>query len=66
MQNRYKIADKVVEINSIYEEVHKYCSDYLTGEPADYSVTTTQTDIDFERDKSAHEDEIEGIPTRQY
>lgn len=66
MQNRYKIADKVVEINSIYEEVHKYCSDYLTDEPADYSVTTTQTDIDFERDKSAHEDEIEGIPTRQF
>lgn len=66
MQNRYKIADKVVEINSIYEEVHKYCSDYLTDEPADYSVTTTQTDIDFERDKSAHEDEIEGIPTRHF
>jgi len=63
---KYKIADKVVEVNSIYEEVHEYCSDYQTDEPADYSVTTTQADIDFERQKSAREDEIEGIPIRQF
>lgn len=63
---KYKIADKVVEVNSIYDEVHKYCADYLTDENAEYSVTTTQADIDFEREKSAHEDEIEGIPTRQF
>lgn len=63
---KYKIADKVVEVNSIYDEVHEYCSDYQTDEPADYSVTTTQADIDFEREKSAREDEIEGIPTRQF
>ena len=66
MVNRYKIADKVVEINSIYDEVHAYCADYLTDDPADYSVTTTQADIDFEREKSVREDEIEGIPTRQF
>ena len=63
---KYKIADKVVEVNSIYDEVHEYCSDYQTDEPADYSVTTTQADIDFEREKSAHEDEIEGIPVRHF
>ncbi len=63
---KYKIADKVVEVNSIYDEVHEYCADYLTDEPADYAVTTTQADIDFEREKSAREDEIEGIPTRQF
>ena len=63
---KYKIADKVVEVNSIYDEVHEYCSDYQTDEPADYSITTTQADIDFEREKSAREDEIEGIPIRQF
>ena len=66
MVNRFKIADKVVEVTSIYTEVHEYCADYLTDEPADYSVTTTQTDIDFERAKSTREDEIEGIPTRHF
>ena len=63
---KYKIADKVVEVNSIYDEVHEYCSDYLMDEPADYSVTTTQADIDFECEKSAREDEIEGIPVRHF
>jgi hypothetical protein len=66
MVNRYKIADKVVEVTSIYAEVHEYCTDYLTDEPADYSITTTQADIDFEREKSAHEDEVEGIPVRHF
>ena len=63
---KYKIADKTVEISSIYEEVHEYCADYLTDESADYSVTTTQADIDFEREKSAREDAVEGIPIRQF
>ena len=62
----YKIANKVVEVTSIHAEVHKYCADYLTDDQADYSVTTTQADIDFEREKSAREDEIEGIPTRHF
>lgn len=66
MVNRYKIADKVVEVNSIYDEVHAYCADYLTDAPSDYSVTTTQADIDFEREKSAREDAVEGIPTRRF
>ena len=47
---KYKIADKVVEVTSIHAEVHKYCADYQTDENVDYSVTTTQADIDFERD----------------
>ncbi|MBR1383517.1 MAG: hypothetical protein IJ555_06875 [Ruminococcus sp.] len=63
---KYKIADKVVEVNSIYDEVHEYCAEYLTDDQADYSVTTTQADIDYEREKSAREDEIEGIPVRQF
>ena len=63
---KYKIADKVVEVTSIYNEVHEYCSDYLTDENADYSVSLTQADIDYEREKSAREDEIEGIPIRHF
>ena len=63
---KYKIADKVVKVNSIYEEVHEYCAGYQTDVNADYSVTTTQADIDHEREKSAREDEIEGIPTRHF
>ena len=63
---KYKIADKVVEVTSIYNEVHEYCAEYQTDEPADYSVMTAQADIDYEREKSAREDEIEGIPVRRF
>ena len=42
----YKIADKNVEINSLYEEVHEYCKEYLTEEKPDYSVTINQNDIE--------------------
>ena len=63
MVNRYKIADKVVEINSIHAAVHEYCADYLTVDAADYSVTVTQADIDFERKKSANDAQIE-LPAR--
>ena len=62
----YKIADKVVAICSLYEDVHDYCADYQTDEFPDYTVTTTQADIDFEREKSAREDATLGIPLRQF
>lgn len=45
---KYKIADRVFEVTSLYEKVHTYCKDYLTDEPADFSLTTAQADIDFE------------------
>ena len=63
---KYKIADKVVSVTSIYDEVHEYCAEYQTDENADYSVMTAQADIDYEREKSAREDEIEGIPVRRF
>ena len=63
---KYKIADKVVSVTSIYNEVHEYCAEYQTDENADYSVMTAQADIDYEREKSAHEDEMEGIPVRRF
>ena len=66
MTRKYKIADKVVEVTSIYDEVHEYCSDYLTDEKSDYSISTTQADIEYEREKSVREDEIEGIPIRHF
>ena len=58
----YRIADRVVSVSSIYDEVHSYCRDYLTDEEAEYSVSTSQEDIDFERRKSDRENELEGLP----
>lgn len=66
VSNRYKIADRVVEIHSLYDEVHTYCAGYQTDETAEYSVTVSQEDIAFEREKSACEDKLQGIPARHF
>ena len=57
IRRRYKIAGKVVEINSIYEDVHEYCSKYLTDEMPDYTVTIEDSDIDYEIEMSKKEKE---------
>ena len=59
---KYKMADKVIEVTSIFEMVHDYCKDYVTDEPADFSVTITEDDIAFEKQKSDSEYAYEGLP----
>ena len=51
LTKNYKIGGKVVEVTSLYEEVHAYCKDYETDEAPDFCVTTTQQDIDFETER---------------
>jgi len=58
---KYKIAERVIEINSIYEDVHNYCKDYQTDAQADFSVTVTEQDIQFEKEKSTSEFAYEGL-----
>lgn len=48
----YKFADKTVEINSVFGKVHDYCKDYRTDDPADYSVTINEADIEVEKGRS--------------
>ena len=62
----YKMAGKVIEINSMFEQVQNYCKDYLTDEKADFSVTTDMDDIKYERKKSESEDICEGRPIREF
>ncbi len=58
--DKYKIADKVIEVTSIYMDVHEYCREYKTSEDPVFSVKTVQADIDFENEKSIREDKFEG------
>ncbi len=62
----YKIAEKVIEINSLFEDIHKQCAEYRFDGAPELVVTTVPEDIGFEREKSAREDELEGIPTRHF
>ncbi|NLT08930.1 MAG: hypothetical protein GXY08_05445 [Ruminococcus sp.] len=64
--NTYKMAGKVIQITSVHEKVHDYCKDYLSDEKPDFSVSTNQANIDFERKKSAREAVLEGHEVVNY
>ncbi len=67
MTRLYRIADRTIEIDSLYPHVHTLCKDYaVTDAPVDLSVHTTQADIDFERCRSAREDAREGFRAQPY
>ena len=59
---KYKMAEKVIEVSSLYEKVHNYCKGYETDEAADFSVSTSQADIDFEAQRELICAEREGRP----
>ncbi len=66
--NNFKIrlADKIIEISAIYKYITDYCKEYISTENPDFSVQVTQSDIDFEREKSKQEDIKENIPIRHF
>jgi serine kinase of HPr protein (carbohydrate metabolism regulator) len=61
-----ELAQKRIHITSFFESTMRYCKAYLCDGDADFSVVICQEDIDFERRKSAAEDELEGLPVTQY
>ena len=60
MTGTYKMAGKIIEINSLYKKVHDYCKEYSCVCEPDITVSITQADIDYERKKSAAADTAEG------
>lgn len=69
MTEIYRLADTIIRITSIYADVHRMCKDYkIDADRAsiDLDIVITQEDIDYERLKSAREDEFEGIPVRHF
>ena len=75
-----KLAGQYFEICPVCDYIREYCKDYIVdkavaqAESTDqngqtvphFCITTSQSDIDFEREKSAREDAKEGIPQRQF
>lgn len=56
-----QLATKNVTIQTLYESTITYCQDYSVTTPADFSVTTTDADILYERQKFVQESNIEGL-----
>lgn len=66
IQFTISIANKRIGISAQYESTRHFCRNYLHEGVPDLTVAVSQTDIDYERQKSAREDQLEGIPVRQF
>ena len=62
MTGKYKMAGMVIEVNSIFKDVHAYCADYITDEEPDFSVSISYEDIAAEKRRSDSEYAYEGLP----
>lgn len=62
MKFTVSLAGVNIEIKSIYGEVFDLCRDYVVDDAADFAVFIEPSDIEFERQKSMREAEMEHIP----
>ena len=60
MVGKYSLAGRVVQIESLYETVHKLCADYISEAMPDFCVRITQADIRSEEERSAIQSMREG------
>ena len=62
-----QIAGCTVDVTTLHHGTARYCKDYLVEKvgPADFSVATTQADIDYERLCVRRTEEAEGLAPRQ-
>lgn len=61
-----RLANRVIGISAIYDSTRQFCKDYLTEDQPELTVSVTQADIEYERNKNIREEKMEGIPHRDY
>ena len=75
-----RLAGQYFTICPVCDYIREYCRNYIVADdkratvtetggtvsPFYFTIATTQSDIDFEREKSAREDTKEGIPIRHF
>ncbi len=65
MKRCYKIADCCIEIESLYEEIHVLCRDYIAeDETPDFYIHIQKQDIAYEQERSDREMLREGKTSR--
>ena len=63
----YKIAGIVFRINSLFENIHSYCRDYISSsEDVEYEINISSEDIAYEAEMSAKTDIAEGRKPYKY
>ena len=66
MEFTVRLAGVNIAVNSIYNEVHTLCRDYLTDCAPELSISVSPDDILYERTMNMHEAQTEGIAPVNY
>lgn len=61
-----RLVDRTVTVSSSYESTREFCCEYLGNGETTSLLEITPEDIAHEREKSAREDALEGIPAREH
>lgn len=64
-----ELAGKTIRIDTLYPYIEEYCKDYILkdiNEEPDHTISITQEDIDYEREKSEKADKNAGNPIRYF
>lgn len=61
-----KLAGITIEIHALFESTMQFCQEYICEDRPEFSVEVSPADISLEREKSAREDALEGIPIRHF
>lgn len=62
----YEIAGQCVGISSLHKQVHQLCCNYVADGTPNVVISTNQAHIDYERERSAAEDALEGREAFNY
>lgn len=61
MTKTYKIAEHIFELETLFEDTHILCADYLCNGTAEFNIKTAIEDIEFEREKGRQNEETKDI-----
>lgn len=61
-----RLANKVVAVSALYPSTRDFCSEYITCDAADFSVSVELSDILLEDRKSDEERALEGLAVYKY
>ena len=61
MRECYEIAEKVIEVDSLYPAVHDYCAEYRSKKTADFAIAITREDLIQEQTLVDQERMAEGL-----
>lgn len=61
-----RLAGCAIAVTALFASTREFCIEYLTNDPPDFSVQVSIADLAYEQERSARENEAEGMAVRRF